>query len=245
MKNIIQEKTFFKRLPEKINKIFYRCINGPVVIPMSYDKKRNEILKYAKAFETKIFIETGTYYGETAETLQKEFKKLFTVELDRKLYEESSAKLKKYSNVTTLHGDSGTVLREIMKQINEPTIFWLDAHYSGGPTAKGKTETPIIEELRIISEHSTKKHVVLIDDARCFNGEHDYPTLTELATKVKSFMGNIFFDVQDDIIRITPSETQNIRSKKIIHYNEPLRLRFGRIYKKWILFIKKIISGSG
>jgi hypothetical protein len=44
-------------------------------------------------------------------------------------------------------------------------MFWLDRHYSGGFTAKGEKDCPIIEELDAISNGSHLKHSILIDDA--------------------------------------------------------------------------------
>jgi hypothetical protein len=103
-------------------------------------------------------------------------------------------------------GNSSKVLPKIIKEIEEPCLFWLDAHYSEGITVKGDKETPIMEELNHIFSHSIKDHVILIDDARCFTGINDYPSIEEL----KHFVLNKFpkhrFNVKDDIIRIYKNE---------------------------------------
>jgi hypothetical protein len=44
--------------------------------------------------------------------------------------------------------------------------------------------------------------VILIDDARCFTGENDYPTLDELKSFVAERKPNHKFSVEHDIIRI-------------------------------------------
>ena len=49
-----------------------------------------------------------------------------------------------------VQGDSGKVLSEILLEINEPAIFWLDGHYTAGITARGVKECPIFEELDCI-----------------------------------------------------------------------------------------------
>ena len=55
-----------------------------------------------------------------------------------------------------LQGDSTDVLPEVVEKMDEPTLFWLDGHYSGGITASGEQETPIVtgcaQFLTIVSE---------------------------------------------------------------------------------------------
>jgi hypothetical protein len=80
-------------------------------------------------------------------------------------------------------------------------LFWLDGHYSGGVTGIGSLETPIIKELQTIFNHPlSKKHVILIDDARLFNGTRDYPKIEELQVFVKTQKENLEFYVENDII---------------------------------------------
>jgi len=61
-----------------------------------------------------------------------------------------------------------------------------------------------MSELRNISRHPIKKHVILIDDARCFDGTYDYPTLVELEKIAGDYWPGSSFEVRDDIVRITP-----------------------------------------
>mgnify|MGYP001369983704 CR=1 FL=1 len=42
------------------------------------------------------------------------------------------------------------MLKNIIKNIDKPALFWLDGHYSGGVTGMGDNETPILEELEQI-----------------------------------------------------------------------------------------------
>jgi hypothetical protein len=77
----------------------------------------------------------------------------------------------------------------------------LDAHYSAGVTARGKTDTPILEELDTIFA-LCPECVVLIDDARCFDGKNGYPTLAELKKYTAAKAPNWVFEVRHDIIRL-------------------------------------------
>jgi hypothetical protein len=63
-------------------------------------------------------------------------------------------------------------------------------------------ETPISNEVQAILEHRVKGHVILIDDARNFDGSHDYPDLSDLRSSVVSKYPQATFEVADDVIRI-------------------------------------------
>ncbi|NQT02448.1 MAG: hypothetical protein HQ580_10515 [Planctomycetes bacterium] len=164
--------------------------------------KQITVKKYANRFGIKIFIETGTYLGDMILSVKDHFEKIVSIELGDKLYKEAMHKFINYKHISVYHGDSSTVLPEILKKIYEPCLFWLDAHYSEGITVKGKLETPILQELDCILKHKIAGHVILIDDARAFVGKNDYPTLKQLRDFVENRLTNCFFDVTNDIIRI-------------------------------------------
>lgn len=107
----------------------------------------------------------------------------------------------KDKNVTIIQGDSGKVLTKLLLDINEPAIFWLDGHYSAGSTAKGEKECPIFEELDAILQSKKFNHILLIDDARCFIGEGDYPSIDQLTAYITGKNENYQVEVKNDIIR--------------------------------------------
>lgn len=150
----------------------------------------------------KVFIETGTYLGDMVEAQKKNFKKVYSIELGNDLYNEALKKFEHDDNVTILQGDSGDVLMGLLPQIDEPAVFWLDGHYSEGFTAKGKLDTPVLAELELILAHVIDDHVILIDDARCFNGRGDYPSIEDLRNLVNAKRPGLQFSVRDDMIRI-------------------------------------------
>jgi len=80
--------------------------------------------------------------------MRNEFKTIFSIELDEKLYKKAMRKFQMYDHISIFHGDSPRILYEILSKIKLPCIFWLDAHYSGGETTKGDVETPIMNEIR-------------------------------------------------------------------------------------------------
>jgi len=124
--------------------------------------------------------------------------------LSKELWERAVNRFRKDPNVEIINGDSGKVLFTLVPAFREPVLFWLDGHYSGGITAKGETECPVFLELDAILIPGAPKHVILIDDARLFNGTNDYPTITQLEEYLGRKNMNHQLEVRDDLIRITP-----------------------------------------
>ncbi len=167
-------------------------------------EKREILVRWGKNFDCKIFVETGTYNGKTTEYASNHFDKCVTIELDETLYKRAVEKFKNKNNVQVRHGDSGTILPEFLRSINERTLFWLDAHYCGRNTAKGKSNTPIMEEILAIMNHPVS-HVILIDDARMYLGFDGYPSIRELRKLVNKVGKGYEMTILNDIIRIYAS----------------------------------------
>jgi hypothetical protein len=171
--------------------------------PPPHIVKQMAIDEYQKKFNTKILVETGTYLGDMVEAQRDRFEKIYSVELSKKLFQRAVKRFKSYSHINILNGDSGIVLNKILPEISSPALFWLDGHYSEGITAKGVKECPVVEELQAILK-SDLYHIILIDDARLFNGTHDYPTLNEIRELIKKSNRHYSLTVKDDIIRLIP-----------------------------------------
>jgi hypothetical protein len=58
--------------------------------------------------------------------------------------------------------------------------------------------------LKAIVEHFLRGHVILIDDARLFDGTEDYPKIEEIGELVQRKMPDWEFSVSNDVIRIHP-----------------------------------------
>lgn len=179
-----------------------------IVESSSNDVKINTIKEYGKRYHIRTFIETGTWQGETIQAMLAEFDQIFSIELQNNLYQAAVTKFALYPHIQILNGDSGQVLPQLLTAISQPCLFWLDGHYipQTPESARGVKDTPILEELYSILNHSVRDHVVLIDDARCFIGPNlllkDYPTIKELKEYVFTYRTDVIFEVRDDIIRI-------------------------------------------
>ncbi len=180
--------------------------NDKTFLPSIHVVKQNNIHSYRDKFKTEVLVETGTYMGDMVEAQKKYFKTVYSIELSVELHQKAVERFKNDSNVKILQGDSSVVLKDILKALKTPALFWLDGHYSGDITAKGEKETPILAELEQVLRNNDR-HIILIDDARLFIGENDYPTIPDLCLFVHSINPEKDIIIADDIIRITPRGT--------------------------------------
>jgi hypothetical protein len=164
--------------------------------------KHATIRWYARNRRLKVFVETGTSSGDTVAAVSGLFRQIYTIELAVDLWDRARRRFEGDTHITVIQGDSGKRLEDVLRAINEPCCFWLDGHYSGGTTARGELDSPVLKELAWISKHVLRhQHVILIDDAREFRGAGGYPTLEELDTLVRE-SGFNSLSVKNDIIRI-------------------------------------------
>jgi len=176
-------------------------INGQPVPPPSLIKQKT-LKKNGKKYNLRVLVETGTAGGDMIRAMKNNFDQIFSIELSTEFFERAKSNFKKYDHITLIKGNSGEKLAELLPKISEPILFWLDAHYSGEGTAKGDIETPIIKELTTIFSRNNKKDVILIDDARCFDGTHDYPTIPQIEQLIHK-NGDVFvLKIENDIIVI-------------------------------------------
>ncbi len=190
---------YLKRKYEKQLKDWEKRGRG---FPTPHVVKQLAIKSFQKKYNVDTLIETGTYLGDMVYAQRKLFRQIYSIELSEQLHRMAVNRFKKYKNSDILQGDSGIVLTSLVNKIKRQSIFWLDGHYSGGFTAKGDKECPIIQELGAILG-SPYEHIILIDDAREFTGTNDYPTIEELESIIKkSRYVNSTINVKDDIIRI-------------------------------------------
>jgi len=136
----------------------------------------SEIFKTYKK-DIKIFIETGSYVGDGIQAaVDAGFDSIYSIEFYDNRVGRCRARFKDVACVKVIQGNSGEVLSELLNKINEPILFWLDAHYDAYVPEPDNliplTETqPVLQELEAIKNHPIKTHTILIDDRRIFIGD--------------------------------------------------------------------------
>ena len=189
---------------KKQDKNFAKWIHAGKPVPLPHKEKQNILRKYAREYNLRVFVETGTFEGDMVEAMKNSFDKIYSIELLRENFEKAKNRFKRNRHIEIIWGDSGKELGKIVKMISQPALFWLDGHYSGKNTAKGEEITPICQELEHIFGSQDLKHVIIIDDAHCFRTNPGYPAIETLTEYIRSKRKNVRIVVEDDSIRITP-----------------------------------------
>ena len=107
---------------------------------------------------------------------------------------------KKYKNIGLYFGSSEERLNEMISDIDEPIMFWLDAHFSGGTTSKADngTSSPLRKELDIIATHPIKEHTIIVDDFDVWE-EHYGFTMEDVKDMILKINKNYVFELSTDI----------------------------------------------
>jgi len=174
---------------------------SPVPPPHAY--KQRVVKQFAERYDTTTLVETGTFQGEMVAAVEKYFSEVHTIELGADLAAKATHKFRNHPRVHVYEGDSREVLRRILPSVNSPTLFWLDAHYSEGITARAEIDSPISEELEIILALQ-KRPIILIDDARMFDGTKGYLTSDAVRKIVDTRRPGWSVKMEHDIFRVYP-----------------------------------------
>ena len=149
-----------------------------------------------------VWIETGTYLGETTLYLAKHGFKVTSLEPSKYLFDFNRIRLRKHENIKLVNGTSEEFFETEVVGINAPVNFWLDGHGSGDVTFVNENITPIKFELDVIEKHLKDLGLVCIfvDDFRGFPKARigdDYPSRNFLVDW--ALRNNLNWDVQHDI----------------------------------------------
>jgi predicted O-methyltransferase YrrM len=164
--------------------------------------KQRTVREYAEKYGAALFVETGTYYGEMVAAVKDLFPRIYSVEYDHELAERAKKKFARSPEIQILEGDSQKILPELLKQISDPALFWLDAGYYGWAGVQGDKDR-LTTELEAILDHPLKTHVILMDDARGLNGQNGAPTVEDLKRRIEMKVPKRKVEVKHDILRIT------------------------------------------
>lgn len=140
-------------------------------------------------FPNKFFIETGAHRGGGIQTaLNCGFAEIHSVESLDRYFQECEDRFLHLINVHLYQGSSIDMLPMMLKDIDAPCTFWLDAHFQDAGT-KNPDNYPVRKELALISKYGKGYcHTILVDDRRLM--DRHWPVYTE--------------DVIRDLLDMTP-----------------------------------------
>ena len=90
-----------------------------------------------KKYKQKVFVETGTFYGEGCiDAINSGFEIIHSIEVYSPNLEIAKKNLEPYDDKADINlylGDSALCLSEVLESVSEPATFWLDGHggYAG------------------------------------------------------------------------------------------------------------------
>ena len=163
--------------------------------------KQWTIVEYALKFKTPLLVETGTCGGDTLAEVHGFFEHAYSIELSSDFYRHCQGRFIGKENIHLYQGDSALVLYKIFPLLNKPTIFWLDAHWSGDNTVRGSVDSAAQGELDAILGWGKSDIVLLVDDIRAFDGNNGYPTIESMKSQILAAHPDWVFEVRDDIAR--------------------------------------------
>lgn len=118
--------------------------------------------------DCKVFVETGAGEGLSTVQLCDHFDRGYCIELMSHLAWKLRAK--NLPELTVLEGNSFDVLETLLPTIQEPCLFWLDAHYPelyGSAPLDPVHTLPLVKELELVLKRPYND-VILIDDLRVY-----------------------------------------------------------------------------
>lgn len=185
------------------------------------------ILTLRKVFSLSVFVETGTFKGESTIWAAKYFDKVYTIENSETLYNETGKKFTAYPNIEFVKGHSAEKLVDILSQLQLPALFWLDAHWCGSVTYGAEDECPLLNELKLIVNQPIN-HIIVIDDARYFlkppphtHALKQWPGITEIINTISEKQDYYTFVSEDVIGSIPLSEKEKLLDYfYMVHRNE-------------------------
>lgn len=182
------------------------------------------VSKLQEAYNVQLFVEAGTYHGNTALWAAEHFKTVITIEASPEIYAQAVATHSQVKNVKFLYGHSKEQLATLVPSMNEPCIFWLDSHWCGGVSYGESDECPLLEELLIINK-SEQDHFILIDDARLFLNPPPPPHCPEQWPNINAVLdvlaahGSRSTSVFEDIIVSVPQFAKSVVAEYLLSPN--------------------------
>jgi len=177
----------------------WRLAGKPVPAPNVV--KQRTVIGYQRRYRLRTFVETGTYTGEMVAAMSDHAQRIISIEVDPTLHAKAIRRFAGRPHVRVLLGDSAHLLPTVLASLDEPALFWLDGHYMGEGSGRGDEETPVIAEMTALAAHRIRGHVVLVDDARLFDGTGGYPHLDAFMAWVNEKRPGSRVSIDGDIIR--------------------------------------------
>lgn len=134
------------------------------------------VKKLKSVLPLNIFVETGTFEGDTIESVKDLFSEIHSVELSEEYFRFCKDRFKDNNAINLYLDNSPIFLEKLQLSISKKSVlYWLDAHWCVADKTVGeKSQCPLLEELKAIKSLNDKS-IIIIDDARLFIAPPPFP----------------------------------------------------------------------
>lgn len=166
----------------------------------------------ARHLPLEIFVETGTFEGDSIDRVKPYFRRFYSVELSEHYAGLAQKRFAEDPNITIACGHAPDFLKGLAPALKSKSVlFWLDSHWCDAAATGGATsQCSLPAELHAI-EPLGEDSVILIDDARLFlcppGVPHDYtqwPDFTAIVQALHEKGGFHDLMVFNDVIMLFP-----------------------------------------
>ncbi len=177
-----------------------------------------------------VFIETGTFRGDTLKAFHDEFRAMYSAELSGEYYAAAHSRFGDSAHIELFHGESPKMIETWRDRWEgESCLYWLDAHWCDATATGGQqAQCPLLEELAAIGSLN-ERSVILIDDARLFvcapPGKHDisqWPQLESILSHLRSLSADHQLMLINDTLVFVPSSVTDLMQVFAAEHNSNL-----------------------
>ncbi|ASQ87046.1 hypothetical protein [Mycobacterium intracellulare] len=165
----------------------YGWFHGDHLVSPPAVAKQRHLLNVFKSRNHRIFVEAGTYKGQTTAFFIPHADEVISVELHDGLFAAAEKRFAQQPNVTIVHGDSLIEIPRIVADCSSAPFVFLDGHFSGAGTAKGEEMEPADSTLGRLATVVPSGTTVVIDDLRLFgSGLAGFPQLDTITATARA-----------------------------------------------------------
>lgn len=185
-------------------------------VTFSLDTRLVEHLK--GVLRMSVFVETGTFKGDTVASVAQYFSRLVTIESSLPLWKDAVVRFEGNAHIEAYLGHSPEILTKFQPRFSlDSCLFWLDAHWCVAENTAGDcSQCPLLDEILAIGRLGCDS-VVLIDDARLFLAPplapHDisqWPTFDQIITALRKLSDLHELMVINDVIAYYPKNISGV-----------------------------------
>jgi hypothetical protein len=195
----------------------YGWFQGEYLVSPPAIAKRRHLLNALQSRKHRIFVEAGTYKGETTAFFVPHADQVISVELHDGLFAAAQQRFARYPNVTLIHGDSLVAIPKVVANCSTPPLVYLDGHFSGDGTAQGAEMEPAESTLRRLADVTPAGTTIVVDDLRLFgSGLAGFPQLDAITNAARAAFPSAVIRAGLDsiVIEVPGNNGQNAASAK-------------------------------